>query len=93
MKNQPTLFSDVKLEYICDNYVKDGRFRPHLVCLPYSIENLHRMAKELKIHKCFFHGDHYDIPVGRVASIMEQCKIVDGRTILLIVGRTLGRKS
>jgi len=27
----------------------------HLICIPYSIENLHKMAKELNIKRCWFH--------------------------------------
>ncbi len=34
----------------------------HLVCVPYSIENLHKMAKSLGIKRCWFHKDHYDVP-------------------------------
>jgi len=36
----------------------------HLVCIPYSKENLHRMAKKLRIKKCWFHKTHYDMPKG-----------------------------
>lgn len=38
----------------------------HLVCVPYSVENLHAMADALGIKRCWFHADasypHYDIP-------------------------------
>ena len=30
------------MKYLCDN-------KRHLICEPYSIENLHKMAKELNI--------------------------------------------
>lgn len=69
------------LTYVCD----DGR---HLVCLPYSRENLHRMAVELDIKRCWFHASakyaHYDIPKRRISEIQAKCKVVDGRTILRI---------
>ena len=41
----------------------------HLVCIPYSIENLHKMAIDLNIKKCWFHKDHYDIPKKRISEI------------------------
>ncbi len=64
-------------------YVTDGA--RHLVCLPYSIENLHRMAAELNIKRCWFHKDHYDIPVRRIAEIETRCQKVTPRELLRIV--------
>lgn len=66
------------MQYICDNY-------RHLVCVPYSIENLHIMAKELRIDRCWFHGNHYDIPKTRIQEISAKCEIVDMRVILGII--------
>ena len=37
----------------------------HVVCVPYSIENLHRMAVLLGIKRCWYHAKpypHYDMP-------------------------------
>ena len=68
------------MTFLCD----DAR---HLVCTPYSIENLHRMADELGIKRCWFHRDHYDIPKRRVAEIQAKCKVVSTREIAAIVGR------
>lgn len=38
----------------------------HIVCEPYSIENLHDMAKLLRLKRCWFHNTpgkaHYDVP-------------------------------
>lgn len=70
-----------KLRFFCDK----GR---HLVCLPYTVANLHRMAKELDIKPCWFHAGsraHYDIPKRRIAEITAKCELVDGREILAIV--------
>ena len=44
-------------------YCDDKR---HLVCIPYSVQNLHRMAEDLGIRKCWFHKNHYDIPKGMI---------------------------
>lgn len=72
------------LRYVCDN-------ARHLVCLPYSIPNLHRMAAELGIKRCWFtralHSGlaHYDIPKTRVAEIMAMCDVVDSKTIVEII--------
>ena len=68
----------MKLTYVTDK-------KRHLVCVPYSIENLHQMAKELKIHKCWFHKNHYDIPKLRIEEIEKQCKIVDPKNIVEII--------
>lgn len=50
------------LKYICDN-------SRHLVCLPYSIDNLHKMADDLNIKRIWFHKNHYDIPKKRIDEI------------------------
>lgn len=65
------------LHYYCDN-------KRHLVCLPYSIENLHEMARRLKIKRCWFHGDHYDIPQKRIEQITAKCTVVSSRKIVQI---------
>jgi hypothetical protein len=59
----------------------------HLVCLPYSIENLHEMASRLGIKRCWFHKDHYDIPKRRIEEITALCTLVEGVQILKIIGR------
>jgi len=64
--------------FYCDNY-------RHLVCKPYSIENLHKMAKELGIVKDWFHKDHYDIPKRRIAEIQNKCIIVSQKEIVNII--------
>ncbi len=72
------------MEFLCD----DAR---HLVCRPYSTENLHSMASFLGIKRCWFHAGrhaHYDIPKTRVNEIKARCKVVSSREILAIV---LGR--
>ena len=69
------------LEYYCDN-------KRHLVCLPYSVENLHKMAEDLGIKRCWYHaGDkpHYDIPKRRIKEIQSKCTIVTSRDILHII--------
>lgn len=37
------------MEYLCDT-------ERHLICVPYSVENLHIMAEDLDIKKCWFHS-------------------------------------
>lgn len=64
-----------ELQYLTDE-------KRHLICLPYSIDNLHQMAKELDIHPCWFHKDHYDIPKKRIDEITSKCMIVNSRTIV-----------
>jgi len=68
------------LRYFCDK-------ARHLVCLPYSVENLHRMAEDLGIKKGWFHIDHYDIPKRRYGEITAKCTIVTSREIIKICRR------
>ena len=65
------------LIYYCD----DAR---HLVCVPYSIENLHEMAKKLDIKRCWFHKNHYDIPKKRIVEITNKCNFVSSKEIVNI---------
>lgn len=51
----------------------------HLVCVPYSIENLHKMADELGIKKCWFDKDHYDIPKRRIKEISDKAILIRPR--------------
>lgn len=58
------------------------------MCLPYSVENLHRMAEDLGIKRCWFHGGrlaHYDMPKRRIVEITAKCELVGAREILRIV--------
>lgn len=64
-------------------YLTDGR--RHLVCEPYSVENLHEMARDLGIGRHWFHRDHYDIPIRRRAEIEAKCEKVTSRQIVELV--------
>lgn len=66
------------MKYYCDSH-------RHLVCLPYSIENLHKMAEDLNIKRCWFHKDHYDIPKRRIEEITAKCELVSKREIWNII--------
>lgn len=69
-----------ELVYFCDT-------QRHLVCKPYSIDNLHRMAEQLNIKRCWFHKSrhpHYDIPKRRIDEISSKCVVVGPREILKI---------
>lgn len=67
-----------EIQYLCDIY-------RHLICKPYSIENLHIMATELNIHKCWFHKNHYDIPKKRIEEIKNKCTIISSKEIVKII--------
>lgn len=62
----------------------------HLVCCPYGVQELHAMAEDLEIHRCWYHAGasrpHYDIPKRRVEAILTDPRItvVSPRTILAI---------
>lgn len=69
------------MTYFCDD-------KRHLVCLPFSIENLHIMADTLNIKRCWFHSGekpHYDIPKKRILEITEKCQKVTTVKILEII--------
>ena len=66
------------MEYICDR-------KRHLICKPYSIENLHKMADELNIGRHWFHKNHYDIPKNRIDEITAKCRVVSSKEIVRII--------
>lgn len=60
----------------------------HLVCIPYSVENLHAVALDLGIKRCWFHGGrypHYDVPKKRVSDIGDRCRLVEPKEILAAI--------
>jgi hypothetical protein len=61
-----------------------------LVCVPYSVENLHQMAEELDIKRCWFHRNHYDIPKKRIDEITAKCELVSSKMIVQIIKGELG---
>lgn len=71
------------MKYFCDR-------KRHLVCVPYSVANLHRMAADLNINRCWFHSGnkpHYDIPSRRINEVTNNANVtvVDSRQILKII--------
>lgn len=64
----------------------------HIVCLPFSIDNLHLMAAELGIERRWFHSHprhpHYDAPARRLEELKLRCELVSTRTILAIINGT-----
>lgn len=76
------------MKYYCDN-------KRHLVCEPFSIENLHKMAEDLKIGNHFFEYSnngrlpHYDIPAHRIDEITAKCELVSRFEIVKIIRRGL----
>jgi len=73
-----------KLEYLTDG-------KRHLICRPYSVSNLHKMAKELNINKCHFElskngrKPHYDIPKLRKQEIELKCTFIKSKEIIKII--------
>lgn len=71
---------------VADAYYSDDM--RHLICVPYSKENLHLMAKELNIKRCWYHAGtypHYDIPKKRIAEIQAKTIVVKPRELLKIL--------
>lgn len=88
-------FLDCQLEEDEDNLTKEVGIYPvcdrsrHLVCEPYSLRNLHEVARSLGIKRCWFHKDHYDLPLRRKEAIEkiveENGYIVTSRELLRII--------
>ena len=60
----------------------------HLICEPYSINNLHEMANILNIKRCWYHNNkypHYDIPKKRIDEIMSRCEVITSHQLLSII--------
>jgi hypothetical protein len=73
------------MRFLCDD-------KRHLICEPFSIENLHKMATELNIHRCWYHKGkfpHYDIPKKRIQEITEKCDLINSRELLMIIKNNL----
>ena len=70
------------MRYLCDK-------NRHLICTPYSIENLHLMAADLQLDRCWFHSTkglaHYDIPKRRIAEFTSKCTVVSSKEIVRII--------
>lgn len=72
------------MEYLCDE-------KRHLICVPYSVDNLHAMAEALGIKRCWFRAGgrnyhpHYDIPARRVDEIKGKCRVTTDREIFRII--------
>lgn len=68
-------------------YITDGK--RHLICVPFSIDNLHKMAADLDINRSWYHSSaalpHYDIPKKRLTEIENKCTIVSTREIIKII--------
>lgn len=57
----------------------------HLICVPYSIRDLHAMARNLKINRHWFHRDHYDVPKRRIGEINEIAIVVSPKVIARLI--------
>lgn len=76
----PVMEAPAKLVYIADA-------ARHLVCLPYSVENLHRMAEELGLSRRWFHAGrhpHYDIPKREASRIGAIAVPTTSRVVLAV---------
>lgn len=71
-------------------YLTDGA--RHLICSPYSISNLHKMAEDLGIKRCWFHNGkfpHYDIPKRRMKEIEAKCEMITSEEVVRIIKQTM----
>jgi len=69
------------MRYFCDD-------QRHLICDPYTIANLHAMAENLDIKRCWFHRGkfpHYDIPQRRIEEIKAKCEVVTPAKIVEMI--------
>jgi hypothetical protein len=71
-------------------YLRDNK--RHLICVPYSIDGLHAMARDLGIARCWYHGGkhpHYDIPLTMAADVAARSELVSQRTIYCTIRAAL----
>jgi len=64
----------------------------HLICHPYSIQNLHIMARKIGIKKCWFHSGkypHYDIPLYKLDEVKRLGVEASKRDILNVIKNSL----
>lgn len=67
-------------------YLTDGK--RHLICEPYSEDNLHKMAEDLNIPFWWFHSrklPHYDIPKLQIERVTKRCVIVSPKEIVRVI--------
>lgn len=60
----------------------------HLVCVPYSVENLHVMAAKIGIKRHWYHGGHrphYDIPKTMMGNIDQYATQITPKSLLRII--------
>lgn len=72
-------------------YLTDGA--RHLICSPYSLDNLHEMAIQLGIKRCWYHDGnhpHYDLPKKRIEEIEAQCEIITSQELVKIIKEYIG---
>lgn len=66
----------------------------HLICVPYTKENLHLAAESLGIKRCWYHANpypHYDIPKKSVDEVLTNpiVHVVSAREIMWIIKREM----
>ena len=64
-------------------YLTDGH--RNVICVPYSIENLHKMADDLGIKRSWFKEDHYEIPDSYYPQFEDKCERVTTPTLFKTV--------
>lgn len=74
---------------MCDCYVEEVEVltdvKRHLICNPYNLDNLHKVAEYLDIKRCWFHKNHYDIPKRRIEEIGGRTKVISSKEIVKII--------
>jgi hypothetical protein len=66
-------------------YVTDKK---HLICVPYSIENLHKMAEKFGIGKSLFKINHYSLSKfneSAIERISKKCRIISTSNIIEVI--------
>lgn len=78
----------MELTFYCD-------IKRHLICVPYSVENLHKMAEILGIKRGWYRSKgknyhpHYDIPKKRIEGIQSKCVIISKKELFLIIKNSI----
>ncbi len=60
-----------------------------LVCVPYSLEELHKMAWDFGLGRDCFRSDHYHVPRSQMVRIKRHCYEVPARVTYLVAREEL----
>lgn len=59
--------------------------KKRLVCMPYSVSNLHTVAKTLGMKRGLFRSSHYAVPASKLVEIQQKSVIITATQANMII--------